>query len=82
MKKELNKLTKTGEVTTINIYSKNHFNFFKLLYKEVKGESYRGANLPSLCFRHEGVFYSVLSNDLEHQDGFNDSEDFLNVELG
>jgi len=68
MKDEINDLIRACESKRLIIYSKNHYNVFKMLHQSLKGEPYKGENLPVLFFMHNGCNVSVLSDSLEQSD--------------
>lgn len=78
IKEAIEKLSKASEAKQVTIYSKNHFNFFKLLYREIKGEPYKGDNIPVLEVKDGGVTYTIMSSDLMQDDlGFGEELGFI-----
>lgn len=76
MKPIIEQLIKLSESTQIVIYSKNHFNFYKALYKEVVGKPYSGDNIPVLELKSGKVNITVMDSDLESDNLFlGDSDD-------
>ncbi len=63
-------LKQVGDCNHIVIYSKNHYNFFKALYKELKGEQYKGQNIPCLEVKASGITVTVMNEDMRITDIF------------
>jgi len=75
MKEAFDKIKK--DVSSVVIYSPNHYNLFKMLYQQFKGETYNGDNLPVLNFKASGFDISVVDKELDNESFLiNDDEDY------
>jgi len=76
IKELIENLKSVGDCQHIVIYSKNHYSFFKALYKDLKGESYKGENIPCLEVKVGGLTVTVMNEEMRITDIFNfDADD-------